>query len=1005
MENIEKKKKPFWKKLLKWSGISLIVIIIILILIPILFKDQIIQLIKDEANASLNATLDFGEADLTFITTFPNLTLSIDDLSIKGKDEFDNVTLAQIKNTTVKLDFWQAIMGDQYQVDEIYLTEPILNIMVLSNGKANYDIAISDTTTVEEEVTEPSAFKFALEHYEIINGDITYDDQFYATFINLSELNHKGNIVIDDVIYTLETTTASTGLTFGYDGFNYLSKSTTDIKCDLEIAMPEDEMKITFKENDAQLNALKLHFDGSMLMKDDFMDFDFTFNTLDQTFKSLLSIIPGAFTEDFNNIKTDGQIDLSGSLNGKYSETDMPGFNLTTVISNAWLQYPDLPSKLENLNLDLNIAREAGPDLDNLIVNLKSLSLKFLENKLNASLYLTNPMTDPNIKSNLETFMDLSQLKNVIPLAEGEDYSGIITSDINLKGRLSSIENEEYDKFDANGNLKVEGMNYASPGLNYPVAISQMLFEFSPQQLNLATFDSKIGNSDLHADGILTNYMAYALKDDVLKGNLNVSSTYLDLDQLLYEEEANTAPEDLSTTTTTNDSLNAEVFQLPTNIDFMLTSTVSKMRYDSLNIQNLEGKIAILDGVASMKNLNMDIFNGSILMNGDYQALNAKRAKIDFQYDIKNLDFQESFNYFNTVQKYASIAKYCKGKFSTKMAIVAELDENYSPIYESITGFGDFASNEVKIEGHPMLAKVAEMIKVKTLENQTIQNLDLSFEFKEGKIWVKETPFKMGKINSNISGTTSFNQELDYVWNADVPSEMLGSNVNEVASGILDKLNATAGTQVAIPKNIPVKFNIGGTVLKPSLISNLKESSNDMKQDLVDQGKEIIKDKLGEQAKKILEDAQAEADKLIAEAKKQADAVRNETENAAKKIEEEGLSLHQKTIEETKKQSDQLKKEGYDAAQKLVDEAKNPIAKKAAEIAAEKAKKETDKKVESLESKANASADKALQASNDKANKVREEGNAKADKIESTAQAQADKIMSAANDKVDKLAE
>ena len=1003
MKNKDKKKKPLWKRILKWSGITFLVILIALILIPILFKSQIIQLIKDEANASLNATLDFGDADLTLITTFPNLTLSIDNISVKGKGEFEDVYLAQIKNTRLKLDLWQTLFGSQYQVDEIYLTEPIFNILVLENGHANYDIAITDSTATPE-TAEPSPFKFALEHYQIEKGDITYDDRYYATFIHLANLEHEGNVEIDDVIYTLKTKTKSQGLTFAYDGFDYLSKSNADIKCDLELAMPENEMKITFKENDATLNALKLHFDGSMLMKDDFMDFNFTFKTLDQTFKSLLSIVPGAFTEDFNSIKTDGEIDLFGSLNGKYSETEMPGFNLTTKISNAWLQYPDLPSKLEKINLDLNIAREAGPDLDNLVIDLKSLSLKFMENKLDASLYMTNPMTDPNIKSSLATYVDLSHLKKVIPVAEGENYSGIVTSDISLKGRLSSIEKEEYEKFDAIGQLKVEAMNYSSPSLNYALAIEQMLFEFSPAALNLVTFDSKIGNSDLHADGVLSNYMAYFLKDDILDGQLNVSSNYIDLDQLMYTDETSTASSPQSSTVV-SDSVPAEVFQIPNNINFSLTTKIKKMLYDSLTINNMAGNIALQDGKASLNGFNMNVFDGTILMNGDYQALNPKRAKIDFAYDIQNLDFQQSFNYFNTVQKYASFAKYCTGKFSTKMNIVAELDENYSPIYENITGLGDFNSSEVKIEDHPMLAKVAEMVKVKSLENQVIQNLKLKFEFKEGKIWMKESPIKMGKINTNISGTTSFTQELDYIWNADIPTEMLGSNVNDIASGLLAQLNEKAGTNVSIPKNLPVKFNIGGTVTKPTLISNLKETANDTKQNLIDQGKEIIKDKLSAEAKKLLEDAQKEADKILAEAKKQADALRAETELAAKKIEDEALVLHKKAKDESEKQAEQLRKEGYAASQKLIDDANNPIAKKAAEIAAKKANEETDKKVVALKAKLDKEADNSLDNANKKAATVRSEGNEKADGIESTGQAQSDKILSTANAKVDKMSE
>ena len=56
-----------------------------------------------------------------------------------------------------------------------------------------------------------------------------------------------------------------------------------------------------------------------------------------------------------------------------------------------------------------------------------------LGNEIDASLKLRNIMTDPNIERS-KTFLDLSKLAEIIPLEEGESYSGIITSNIALKG-------------------------------------------------------------------------------------------------------------------------------------------------------------------------------------------------------------------------------------------------------------------------------------------------------------------------------------------------------------------------------------------------------------------------------------------------------------------------------------------------------------------------------------------------------------------------------------------
>jgi len=1001
----KKNKKALWKRILKWTGITFLLLIILIALVPYFFKDQIIALIKEEANASLNATLDFKDADLTIFSNFPNLTLTVDEVSIIGKGEFENVPLTEIKQLSLKLDLWSVLTGDQFQIDAIHLVEPKINIQVLPNGKANYDIAIVDTTAVEEVSEEPaSAFKFALEEYTITDGDITYNDKPSLTYLHLEHFNHTGKISIDDIHYVIETVTEETGVTMVYDKVAYFDESIFAMNCDLGINMPEDEMTISFKENEVVLNKLKLHFDGDMLMKDDFMDFDFTFNTIDQTFKSLLSVVPGAYSSSFDDIKTDGNIEFKGSLNGKYSETDMPGFDLTTKINNAWLQYPDLPSKLEDISMDLNIKRAAGPDLDNLIVDLKSLGLQFLENKIDASLYLTHPMTDPNIKSHITSYLDLAELGKVIPMEEGESYTGIINADIALEGKLSSIEQEKYDEFKAEGDLVISDMDYKTASLPYDVKIDSMHFAFTPASLRLNAFESRVGASDFSANGNIQNYMAYALKGDTLQGQFLVSSNLMNVDELMGTEEVvETSSE--NTQVVAYDSSAAEVFVIPGNVNFTLNTLVKEMIYDSLSMYNLAGSVGLKNGVATMKDISIEVLEGTIGMNGSYEALSPKRALVDFDYDINDLSFKESFKYFNSVEKYMPIAKYCEGKFSTKLNLKAKVDEFYSPIYSTVTGLGDFTSNSVKISDAPVFEKISKLIKLDKFKNQTIQNMDMSFEFKDGKIWLEESPIKLGGYNSTISGTTSFDQDIEYKVKTEIPKEAFGSKANEVLSGLLGKVEDATGQDINIPDNIPLTINIMGNIMDPQIKTNLKGAGDEVKQNLVDQGKEILKDKFGEEAAKLLADAQEQADKLIAEAKVQSDKLRAETESAALKIEEEAVKAREDASKEADKAAEELKQEGYKNADKLVEEAKNPLAKLAAQKAAEKLKLKTDEQVEALKEKSLLQADKLKETADAQADKTREEGNAKADLVDSTAQKEADKILETAQNKVDKITE
>ena len=47
--------------------------------------------------------------------------------------------------------------------------------------------------------------------------------------------------------------------------------------------------------------------------------------------------------------------------------------------------------------------------------------------------------------------------------------------------------------------------------------------------------------------------------------------------------------------------------------------------------------------------------------------------------DVKSMDFQQSFNTFNTFQKFAPIGQYLKGKFNTTLNLEGELGKDMSP--------------------------------------------------------------------------------------------------------------------------------------------------------------------------------------------------------------------------------------------------------------------------------------------------------------------------------------
>ena len=303
----------------------------------------------------------------------------------------------------------------------------------------------------------------------------------------------------------------------------------------------------------------------------------------------------------------------------------------------------DLPGKVEEIEIDMQVKREAGIDLNNTKVEINNFHLAFAGNEVDASMKLRNIMKDPNINSRIKTFLDLSKLAEIIPLEEGESYSGIITSNIELKGNVSALENEDYENFIAQGELKIAQMNYQTLGSNYLTAIDSMLFLFAPQYLTLSYFDAKIGESDLHADGSMDNYMEYFLKDEVLVGSFNLSSNYFNVDELMYVDPNTSADiTNAEAAPVSSDSLIAETIDIPENINFKLKTSINKMLYDSLEVSNFTGDILIDKGVAKLQEMRMGVFDGSIGLSGSYTTLSKDRARIKMDLDVSNLDIPKS---------------------------------------------------------------------------------------------------------------------------------------------------------------------------------------------------------------------------------------------------------------------------------------------------------------------------------------------------------------------------
>src|SRR5678815_3745378 len=139
--------KKILKKTLVITGITLTALIAVAFLIPVLFKKQITTLVKKEINKGLVAKVDFKDVSLSLFRHFPKISISLDELSVVGTNEFSKDTLIAAKTLDASVNLISAIKGRDIKVYGVFMESPRIHALMNKDGKANWDIARADDDT------------------------------------------------------------------------------------------------------------------------------------------------------------------------------------------------------------------------------------------------------------------------------------------------------------------------------------------------------------------------------------------------------------------------------------------------------------------------------------------------------------------------------------------------------------------------------------------------------------------------------------------------------------------------------------------------------------------------------------------------------------------------------------------------------------------------------------------------------------------------------------------
>jgi hypothetical protein len=822
------------KKVGKILLIILAVLLALVIIIPLTMKGPLIKKVKKTINENVNATVDFTDLRLNLFRNFPKIQAEIKNLSVTGKDQFQNDTLFWAGSIATNLSIKDLIGSDEIKIRSLRIGDANIRLLSTRDGLVNWDIMPSDEGETATTDTTGNELSVSLKDIEVKNLSLTYKDELTATLVRLLNTNINASGKVEGTITKFDLNGEVREFVLEYDSVQYIANTTLKAKGQLEADY--DKMNFVFGETKLFLNELPLDVSGNFQMPSDSMFFDLQFKQPKSDFATLLAMVPKTYQSYLEKVKTTGEAGFEGHIKGLYYEDNYPEINAHLFVKDATFQYEGAPEKIEQIALEGLISKPQG-DFDLLTVNISDAHARIQDNPVNFRLNLIHPISDPEFDADFNGKIDFTRLSKVIAM-DSLEMKGLLEGQLAVKGKMSAIDQQNYNEVLSNGTFNFNNFSIKTPAITRPVEVSSGNVKIKNTEITLSSFNGKTGQSDFQLNGTLSNYLPYFFLNKTLKGNFSLKSGYLNFDEL-----AGLMAKGDTTKVTPSDSIVA--FQVPANLDMVFRSQIARASFDKMDIRNIDGLISIRNRILELEKLSMNMLDGQLTIDGSYKSNEANKPEFDFNIQASRFQIPAAYKSFSMMQRYLPIAARSQGELSSQLNFKGQFDEKLNIIPASLNGTGLLNTQNLRIIDAPVFEQFKGIINLEKLKNIKVDDFTAHFKMENGSI--NMTPFqtKIANQEVSVSGGLSVERILNLSMDFKVNKNDLGSDINK-ALGILPGSDNI--------KMIDASVLVKGDLKNPEVSVDLSKARKQIEAEVARSTKESLQKsvkKVGDELKKL----------------------------------------------------------------------------------------------------------------------------------------------------------
>lgn len=520
--------KKFWKRLILVALVTPVLLFSITLTIVYWKQDQIVQNVIKTLNQDFEGEILIDGTHISPFANFPYISIDLENVRIYPNKTGKSRAIVHVKDAYVGFDLF-SLIGGNIEFKAIKLNEGKINLIQYENGEFNIARALQSS---EESTESTEELKLDLQKISLTNVDISKlnegNGMLIDAFVHDGNLRFKTND--DHLLIGLKADFLLNVLHNGDSTYLKNKHFSVDISTDLD--------KIT---HIVEIDPSKIYLEdalfgmsGTMDIDDDVL-LDLEFHGDKPDFDLFIAFAPEELIPTLKRYANEGKVYFDARLTGHAANGKFPMLDAKFGCENAYFKNSFNETKLDELQFKGHFHADDISDLSSMSFSISDISARPEAGLFKGNIIVNNFLA-PEIDMQVDADFDLSFLAKFIELENLKKLRGKVNLKMNFHD-IIDLENPERTLEQLNQayytELKVTNLGFESPDFHLPVEKVNIHASMKGEKAEIHHFDAKIGKSDLHIEGSVSNLPAILHHTDIpVTTTLKVTSNWLDLEEL-----------------------------------------------------------------------------------------------------------------------------------------------------------------------------------------------------------------------------------------------------------------------------------------------------------------------------------------------------------------------------------------------------------------------------------------------------------------------------------------